>query len=169
MAMASTNIPCYILLSQSSVQSNTSVSSSELYHPTIQYYYSDDSTLTLLPNSPDEQVVIVRPADDDRPPEVVSTSPSLMTTTCRVHDAPGADEVNRSNKMHIIETMILERCVLISFGVASPIINIAITRPSAAADVTNAHELLTKYKERSGMFTRALGMILIHPAQERPS
>lgn len=108
-----TKPPTYVLLSHSQVSSGPAT----LIHPVIQYQYADDSPLNILPTHPDEHVLVLNHDPAIPEPFVQSISNSLVVTSVKVDEAPGAaadDPHNlRNNSMFVIETASSDQYVVL--------------------------------------------------------
>ncbi|KZT06893.1 uncharacterized protein LAESUDRAFT_812554, partial [Laetiporus sulphureus 93-53] len=131
--------PYYVLVAHSSPLSNPAPTSSSLSHPVIEYHYADDSPRALLPHYPGEHVLVID-YDPNRgsSPTVKSLSADVAVTGLRITDAPGADELNRNNKMYILETTAVPE------------------ERVEENDCQSPQAVLTRFKQRNAILRRAL-------------
>ncbi|KAG1757390.1 hypothetical protein EDB19DRAFT_1657228 [Suillus lakei] len=103
----STEPPYYLLVSHSSLQHSSGLSSNSLAHASVEYRYADDSPLMLLSRHPDEHVLVLNhdPAKGDIP-TVQSTSSHMAVTGVKVSVAPGAsanEDHSTNDNMYVLE------------------------------------------------------------------
>ncbi|KAG0709047.1 hypothetical protein DFH29DRAFT_890292 [Suillus ampliporus] len=106
---ASTEPPYYLLVSHSSLQHSSGLTSNSLAHANVEYRYADDSPLMLLSRHPDEHVLVLNhdPAKGDIP-TVQSTSNHMAVTGVKVSVAPGAstnEDYSRNDNMYVLEVV----------------------------------------------------------------
>lgn len=105
----STEPPYYLLVSHSSLQHSSGLSSNSLAHTSVEYRYADDSPLILLSRHPDEHVLVLNhdPAKGDMP-MVQSTSSHMAVTGIKVSVAPGAsanEDHSTNDNMYVLEVV----------------------------------------------------------------
>ncbi|KAG1773145.1 hypothetical protein EDD22DRAFT_767439 [Suillus occidentalis] len=102
-----TEPPYYLLVSHSSLQHSSGLSSNSLAHASVEYRYADDSPLMLLSRHPDEHVLVLNhdPAKGNIP-TVQSTSSHMAVTGIKVSVAPGAsvnEDHSTNDNMYVLE------------------------------------------------------------------
>ncbi|KAG1783760.1 hypothetical protein EV702DRAFT_1055370 [Suillus placidus] len=157
----STEPPYYLLVSHSSLQHSSGLSSNSLAHTSVEYRYADDSPLILLSRHPDEHVLVLNhdPAKGDMP-MVQSTSSHMAVTGIKVSVAPGAsanEDHSTNDNMYVLEVVSTsdDQYAVPFFANRFDeilVLPLSLSMDSSHVHLQNPQAILSRFKQRSAWF-----------------